>query len=97
MKPFLLAGYILLGSLASSVVHANNATTSSITFPIAIDLAYVEQRANAEIPDRLATIRERDLLCYEGKKAKYDYPCLKGIQIRSCQGWTWVAPRSGAT
>jgi hypothetical protein len=67
-------------------------TTSHVSIPIRINLAAVQTRINSEVPQRLVTINENNLVCIPAKKAKYKYPCFHGIKIYSCEGWTYVSP-----
>lgn len=90
MRSFVYALAAIATGFSSSVSAEPH--RSSITLPISIDLAHAATQASNALPQRLATIRENNMLCYEGRKIKYEYPCLRGIKIYSCDGWTWGAP-----
>ena len=57
-----------------------------------MNLKALEDRLNAEFPSRLADIRENNVVFIEEKRAKYKYPCFKGIKWYSCDGWTKLSP-----
>lgn len=58
---------------------ANDADLSSISIPVRINLKTVEDRINAEIPQRLADINESGRVCVEAKWLKTKIPV--GIEV----------------
>lgn len=65
---------------------------SSVTIPISIDLDYLQERLNAELPSRLASINENNMLCVPAEWTSWSYPCFRGIKWYTCTGKTKVSP-----
>lgn len=77
---------------AFTAVDAEETSPSVISIPVVIDLDYLEQRINSDLPGRLATVNENNMLCVPAEWAKWDYPCFRGIKWYSCEGKTKVTP-----
>lgn len=65
---------------------------SYITVPILASLPAIEDRINAEVPNLLADLSQSNVVCIPAQKAKYKYPCFRGIRMYSCEGWTYSSP-----
>ncbi|MES0042235.1 DUF4403 family protein [Mesorhizobium sp. M0091] len=79
--------------LTGQLYGQEQATPSSyVTVPILANLPAIEERINAEVPDLLADLSQSNVICIPAQKAKYKYPCFRGIKIYSCEGWTYVSP-----
>lgn len=84
---------MLLGiSIFCSSADAQETSPSVISIPVSVDLDYLEQRINAEMPGRLATVNESNMLCVPAEWAKWDYPCFRGIKWYTCEGKTKITP-----
>ena len=84
----IVAGYLAV--CLSSYVQASE--LSIITLPMTIDISAIEERLNAEIPKRLAVIRENNLECIPAQWLKTKYPCFKRGKLRSCWLKTKITP-----
>lgn len=75
-------------------VHGQQQATpnSYVTVPVLGNLPAIEDRINAEVPDLLADIGQSNAVCIPAQRAKYKYPCFRGIKWYSCEGWTYVSP-----
>ena len=85
------------GVAAICTVYSVTATSqepliSSITLPVSIDLAKVERRVNAELPTRLATIKEDNMHCVPAEWASAKVPCVKRWKLTSCVAKTKITP-----
>ena len=89
---FLLSLVALCVPIFCNSADAQATSPSVISIPISVDLDYLEQRINAELPGRLATVNENNMLCVPAEWAKWDYPCLRGIKIYRCEGKTKITP-----
>lgn len=68
-------------------------SNSSINLPIKINLDYIANKINEKLPSRIKNISLKNHLCFEGEKARYNYPCFRNFQVYQCEGWTWSLPK----
>lgn len=89
-RKFIIIGILVIQALISSTAVANDLTY--ISLPVSIDLAALEQKANARLPKRLATINKPNEICIKETRVEYDYPCFYHWKWKTCRGWTKGTP-----